>query len=291
MHAPVKVSATRDKRVRRVLLIEGAANVVILGLKFTVGLATGSLAILGDALHSLSDVANNVMAILIMRHSTKEADEDHPYGHRKFETLAVFVLATLLAVLAFELCLRAITGGTTEVATSGWGLAVMLGALGVNILIAWWEHIQARRLHSDILHADAAHTLADSLTTAVVIAGWQLAAHGYAWMDRVAAIGVAGVVAYLSYGLFRRAIPVLVDRVALDADEVTRVVSDVDGVREVRRTRSRWIGTRPSVDVVVAVDAQLDTVAAHAIADAIEHAIEDSFGARDTTVHVEPFES
>lgn len=291
MHAPDTFPVDRDDRVRRVLWIEGAANVVILVFKLIAGLATGSLAILGDALHSLSDVANNAMALLIMRHSTKDADDDHPYGHRKFETLAVFVLATLLTVLAFELCVRAVTGGTSDIGTSGWTLAIMLGALSVNIGIAWWEHRQARILQSDILHADAAHTFADSLTTAVVIAGWQLAAHGFPWIDRIAAVGVAALVGFLAYGLFKRAVPVLVDGVALDADELGRTVQAVEGVREVRRSRSRWIGSVASVDVVVAVDPHLDTVASHAIADAVEAAIEARFGARDTTVHVEPYKT
>lgn len=288
MQTPVSLTAERDRRVRRVLLWEGLANVVALIAKLFVGVATGSLAILGDALHSLSDVANNVIAILIMRHSSKGPDDDHPYGHRKFETLAVFVLATLLTVLAFELCLRALTGESAEVATSGWALAVMIGVLGVNLAITLWEQVQAKRLDSDILRADAAHTLADSLTTLVVIVGWQVAAYGAPWFDRVAAVGVAGIVLYLAYGLFKRAVPVLVDSVALDAGDVEEAVASVEGVIEVRRTRSRWIGRHASVDVVVTVDAQLDTAASHAIADAIETVLSSRFDVHDTTVHIEP---
>ncbi|MDJ0976604.1 MAG: cation diffusion facilitator family transporter [Planctomycetota bacterium] len=286
---PVSHPPDRDRRVRSVLIVEGVANVLALIAKLIVGLATGSLAILGDALHSLSDVANNVIAILIMRHSVKGPDDDHPYGHRKFETLAVFVLATLLTVLAFELCVRALTGESGEVATTGWALAVMLGVLAINLAITAWEHVQAKRLNSDILHADAAHTLADSLTTLVVIVGWQVAARGVPWFDRVAAVGVAAVVLYLAYGLFKRAVPVLVDSVALDSGDVDQAVAAVEGVREVRRTRSRWIGQHASVDVVVAVDADLDTAAAHEIADRIEKTLEARFGVHDTTVHIEPF--
>ena len=98
----------RDRRVQVVLVVEGIANVVVLLVKVAVGISTGSIAILGDALHSLADVATNAVGYFIVRASERPADEDHPYGHRKFETIAVFVLATTLAVLAVELVLGAV---------------------------------------------------------------------------------------------------------------------------------------------------------------------------------------
>jgi len=93
----------RDKQIQRVILIEGSANLIVLIAKLFVGLSTGSLAILADAIHSLTDVANNIVAWIVVRLSSLPADRKHPYGHRKFETLAVFGLAALLTVLAFEL--------------------------------------------------------------------------------------------------------------------------------------------------------------------------------------------
>ena len=87
-----KLDPERDRQVRRVIVIEGLANVAVLALKLVVGVSTGSLAVLGDALHSLSDVANNAVAWFVVRISSQPPDRDHPYGHRKFETLAVFVL-------------------------------------------------------------------------------------------------------------------------------------------------------------------------------------------------------
>ena len=101
-------SARRDLVVRRIILLEGLANFVVLLAKLTVGLSTGSLAVLGDAVHSLTDVANNAVAWGVMKLSSQPADREHPYGHRKFETLAVFGLATLLTVLAVELALHAL---------------------------------------------------------------------------------------------------------------------------------------------------------------------------------------
>ncbi|NNL86728.1 MAG: cation diffusion facilitator family transporter, partial [Myxococcales bacterium] len=157
----------RDRQVSRVLLIEGSANVAVLGLKLVVGLATGSIGILGDAVHSVTDVANNAVAWFVVRLSTKPPDERHPYGHRKFETIAVFVLAMLLTVLAFELGMRAIQREAPEIVRTGWALGLMGCVLAVNVSLATWQANWARRLESDILRADARHTFADALTTVV----------------------------------------------------------------------------------------------------------------------------
>ena len=281
-------SARRDRLVRRIILLEGLANFLVLLAKVVVGFSTGSLAILGDAVHSLTDVANNVVAWIVIKVSSQPADREHPYGHRKFETLAVFGLATLLVVLAFELALHAIQREATPVFSDAWTLWVMLGVLGVNIVIASWQRYWARRLHSDILQADASHTFADVLTTIVVIGGWQLSAMGYPWLDSVCALGVSALVMYLAYGLFRRAFPVLVDQFAVAPEDLATAVRGVPGVRRVGRIRSRWVGSTRRVDMVVTVDPDLSTADSHAIADAIERVLEETYQVNDASIHIEP---
>lgn len=278
----------RDRRIQHLLILEGCVNLVVVVAKALVGFTTGSFAILGDAIHSLTDVANNVVALVVMRMASTPPDREHPYGHRKFETLAVFGLASLLTVLAFELGVRTLERSAHPVARHGWGLVLMLVVLGVNITITLWQRYWARRLNSDILRADANHTLSDVLTTVVVIVGWQGAARGYPWLDSVFALGVAALVLYLAYGLFKRAIPVLVDSIAAEPEALTDTVRRVAGVRKVHRIRSRWIGSTPSVDVVIAVDPALSTVQAHTIADTIENVLSQQFGMDDVTIHIEP---
>ena len=278
----------RDRRVLRIIVIEGLANLVVLVVKLVVGLATGSLAVLGDAIHSLTDLVNNLVAWFVTRHSLKPADSRHPYGHRKFETIAVFALAALLAVLAFQLIVQALTREVTEIATGGVELALMFGVLTVNIVVSSWQRVWARRLESDILLADANHTLSDVLITASVIIGWQLSAMGWLWVDQVSALAVAGLIFYLAYGLFRRTLPVLLDERAIDADRLRAAVQGVDGVRAVRRVRSRWIGSARAVDIVIEVDADLPTAAAHDIADQLEQLLAEHFDVHDVSVHVEP---
>lgn len=284
----MKHSTQRDKQVRRVILIEGSANLLVLVLKTIVGLSTGSMAILADAVHSLTDLTNNVIAWFVMHFSTLPADREHPYGHRKFETLAVFVLASILVVLAFELILNAIRKEETDVATSGIELAIMLGVLVINILITIWQHRWAKRLDSDILRADATHTFADVLITSVVIGGWQLSAMGYAWVDRLCAIAVALLVFYLAYNLFRRAVPVLIDQYAIDPQQLSNIIGNVHGVKNIYRIRSRWIGKTCAIDMVISVDPTLSTEESHDIADKLESIIEKRFDTSDISIHVEP---
>lgn len=279
----------RDKDVQRIILVEGSVNVLVLIAKVAVGYATGSLAVMGDAIHSLTDVFNNVLAWLVIRLSCLPPDREHPYGHRKFETLAVFFLASLLVVLAFQLALHAINKEDSKVVNSAWGLGIMLCVLAVNISLATWERMWARRLKSDILLADASHTFADVLTTIVVIAGWQLSAMGYLWLDRACALGVAGLIFYLAYSLYKRALPILVDEFSLDPKLLSDVVLGVDGVLQVKNIRSRWIGADKSVDLVIRVNPELSTNESHNIATRVERRIEKKFGISDISIHVEPF--
>jgi divalent metal cation (Fe/Co/Zn/Cd) transporter len=254
-----KFDPERDRQVRRVIVIEGLANVAVLALKLVVGVSTGSLAVFGDALHSLSDVANNAVAWFVVRISSQPPDRDHPYGHRKFETLAVFVLATLLTVLGIELALGALRREAQPTVGDPWTLPLMLGVLAINVALASWEGAWARRLSSDILGADARHTFADVLTTIVVIVG-----------------------------LFRRAIPILVDSIAVEPEAVGDVAGAVHGVRRVKTVRSRSTGGSTAIDMVVTVDSGITAAAAHAIADAIEEELRTQLSVEDVTIHVEP---
>ena len=282
------MQADRNALVLRLIVFEGLINVLILAAKTAVGLATGSMAILADAAHSLTDAANNVIAWIVMRASGRPADREHPYGHQKFEMLAVFVLATLLAVVAVEIVIRAVTRETVAVETSAWGLALMLGVLAANIALTIWQRHWAKRLNSRILAADASHTLSDVLTTLVVIMGWLLSANGYGWLDTLTAIGVAALILYLSFGLFREAVPVLVDAMAIEPERLIKAIQGIDGVIDVPRVRSRWIGSERAVDVVITVAPELTTVEAHEIADRIEQRLKLHFEVADTSVHVEP---
>ncbi|MCW8878473.1 MAG: cation diffusion facilitator family transporter [Kangiellaceae bacterium] len=278
----------REKAIRRIIFLEGMANFAVLSVKAVVGFTTGSMAIIGDALHSLTDVANNIVAWAIVKHAQKPADREHPYGHHKFETLAVLGLAVLLTVLAFELAINAIRQVDKVPNAAPWELVLMIGVLLVNISLATWQRVWANKLESDILQADASHTFADVLTTLVVIVGWQLSAMGYPWLDKLCALGVAGFIFYLAFELFRKAAPILVDEYAVDPEQLSEKVMQVEGVDKVSRVRSRWIGNHATVDLIICVAPNLSTQVAHQICDQVEESIEKEFSISDISIHVEP---
>lgn len=278
----------KDQKVRLILILEGLANVVVLIAKIIVGIYTGSSAILSDALHSLTDVFNNIFAYIALRVSSSPPDHNHPYGHRKFETLAVFVLATLLSVIAIEVVIRAFERIGNPIVHSQWGLIVMFGVLLINIGIASWENYWAKKLNSDLLSADAKHTFSDILVTIGVIIGWQMAARGYPILDFVSAVLVALFVFYLAFQLFRKSIPILVDETSVDQNTVINVLQKLPGVLKIKRLRSRIIGQETYADVVVIVMPEMSTEDSHKVADLVEKELLDKFNIYDVVVHIEP---
>ena len=280
----------RDNKVQWVIFVEGLANLAILVLKIIVGFMTGSLAILADAVHSFSDLANNIVVWFVIRLSAEPPDREHPYGHRKFETVAVFALAVLLFVVAIEVVIRAFQRGSPDITQSNTGLVLMLVVLGINISIAVWESHQAKALRSDILHADASHTFSDVLTTIVVILGWQLSVYGFPWMDTICAFAVAVLISYLAFGLLKKVLPVLVDEYAIEPGALASNAMTVPGVEAVKQVRSRWLGNGVAVDMVLTVDPTISATEAHDISEVVENLIGDCFQVDDISIHIEPHE-
>lgn len=286
--AEIAIDELRDRSVRRVLWIEGGANLVALAVKLAVGTMTGSLAILADAVHSVSDLANNAIALIVMHFAAQPPDREHPYGHRKFETLAAFVLATLLTVLAIEIALHAARAPTRAVEHSTPGLVAMLGVLALLATVSVWQSRKAKELRSELLAADAWHTLSDTAINLTIIVGWQFSAAGHAWVDTALTLIVAAIILFFAAKLFRKVIPVLVDERAHDPDTLRSVAAGVDGVIEVRTVRSRHVGADSSIDVTITVDPGLRMTEGHDIAHAVEDALALQFPARFVNVHVEP---
>ncbi|WP_371193851.1 cation diffusion facilitator family transporter [Glaciecola sp. SC05] len=275
--------------VKKVLLIEGAVNLIIALSKLSIGLLTNSAAIVADAIHSATDVVNNGIAWIATNMSEAPADNDHPYGHQKYEQLAVFVLASLLTIVAFQILISAIQRFGEPVEHSTWGLGILVGALIINILLAIWERSWAKKLHSDILNADASHTFSDVLTSVAVIVGWQVASQGWYWVDGAFAIVMAGIIFYLSYRLFQKAIPILVDYSDIDAPKIRRAICKIEGVKRVTNLRSRTLSKQRYADVVVLVDPSLSLTESHNIASAVETVLAEQFEIDDAVVHIEPF--
>jgi cation diffusion facilitator family transporter len=284
---------SRDKSsgVRRVLSGILAANLVVVVLKFIVGLDTNSLAVFGDALQSSVDTVNNLFALFVVRVASKAPDEDHPYGHAKFETLGALLIALLLALSIFELVRGAIARLVTGVPTvnvSGTALALLVFTLAVNVAVVWFETRAGRRLQSDLLLADALHTRTDVFITLGVLTGLALAREGLAWADPALALIVAVLAGRAGYQILRRSIPTLVDERAFDQATIQREAERVTGVVSAYAIRSRRAGDRRFAELTIAVDGGSNVASAHQIADQVEERLRDSLELDQVTVHVEP---
>src|SRR5881409_3198630 len=186
MAMPRPEAADRTTQVRRVLLGLLLANLLVVGAKFAVGITAHSLSVLGDTLHSTVDALNNVLALVVVRVASKAPDEDHPYGHGKFETLGALGIVGFLSITCFELVRGAVNEllqGPHPVGVTDFQLVVLVLTLGVNVVIAWYENRRGRELRSELLVADAAHTRTDALITVGVLIGVLFARQGWWWVD------------------------------------------------------------------------------------------------------------
>ena len=288
---PATPPADREGQVRRVLTALLAANLAVVGIKIGVGVATGSLAVFGDVLHSSVDAVNNILALVITRLAARGPDDDHPYGHAKFETLGALTIVVFLSVTIFELLRGAVArlahGGSTVTFGAVEGVLLSL-TLGINLWVAWYERRAGERLRSEILLADAAHTRSDIWITLAVIGGLLLARAGVAWADPALTIVVAALVAHVGYEIVRRSMPTLLDQAALSESEIRRVAETVSGVRGAYGIRSRMAADQRFAELTIAVEGAASVDAGHRIADAVEQTVGATLGVQHVLVHVEP---
>lgn len=268
-----------------------ALNLAIVVLKLFVGLRAGSLAVLGDTAHAGIDALNNVVALVLIHIATRPPDDDHPYGHGKFETVGAFFLSGFLFLTAYELVSAAWTrlGTPQEVLADELTLGVLGFTLLFNIGVTLYEQRQAKRLQSEVLAADAAHTRVDVFVTGSVIAGLVATRYGYPFADPLVTFLVAGVVAWAGFSLFRSTLPVLTDSILYDPAEVKRLVMEVPGVTNVHDIRSRGRPNEGFVQMHLVVNTQ-DVIEAHAITEAVEQKLSAALGVKETLIHVEPWE-
>ena len=277
--------------VRRVFIGLLVANLAVVGAKLAVGIASGSLAILGSAVDSCVDALNNVLALIVVRVAAKEPDEDHPYGHGKFETLGALAIVGFLSITCFELVRSAVNNlvsGSHRVDINDLQLAVLTLTLGVNIVTTWYEQRRGIELGSELLVVDAAHTRADVFLTVGVLVGVLLTRQGWWWIDPAIAIVVALIIVFVAYRILARTVPVLVDQRALPTGEIQQTAQAVPGVKGAYSIRSRGPSDLRYAEVTIAVDRNANVESAHAIADEVEERLKRDLQFHEVTVHVEP---
>lgn len=284
-------ASSRRRQVRRVLLITLGLNLLVVGIKGGLGLWIGSLSLLADALHSITDGANNILGLVTNQMASPQPDRDHPYGHQKFEALGALGIAALLAIACYEILRSAVVRLDTAAAPvtmDGISLWLLLLVLGVNIFVAFYERRVGQRLDSPLLIADAHHTMGDVWITIAVLGGLVGVWLGWNWLDVALAFPVAVLVFHSGWQVLSNNLPWLVDRMAVAPEEIHQQVMQVPGVVNCHSIASRGrLGQRVFVDmhlVVTATDIQM----AHDITETVEAKLAKAYGPVRATIHLEP---
>jgi len=284
--------AARSTGVRRALMFVLLLNAASAALKITVGARTGALTVLGAALESTLDMLSNGVAILAISVAARAPDEDHPYGHEKFETLGTLAIVGFLSITCFELVRRSIeelASPTMAPTADVVDAVILLLSLGVNGFVVSYERSRGRRFNSSLLLADASHTASDILVTALAMASLLLSHLGFVAADALLGIVVALIIAWSGYQILRDSIPVLVDERGVEATRLQAIARSIPGVEGVRSVRSRRTSSgHLFVELTILVSGGTSVENAHELTDDVERAIAQELGGAEAIVHVEP---
>ncbi|HXW05015.1 MAG TPA: cation diffusion facilitator family transporter [Vicinamibacterales bacterium] len=281
----------RQRAIARVLVLVLVLNVAVALAKLMFGYATGAISIVSDGFHSLTDSASNIMGLVALRAARKPPDAEHPYGHRKYETLAaagIFVFLLLVVIEVVETAISRLYGsGVPRVGAASFG--VMLITLAVNLLVVRYESAQGRRLSSELLLADAAHTRSDVLTSCAVLISLAAVWLGFPQLDPIGALVIAVFIARTGYQIAAETSGILADRVVLEEDDIRNVVMSVPKVMGCHRIRTRGSRDHTFLDLHVWVSGETPLHEAHRLS----HVVKDRLMHRyphiaDAIIHIEP---
>ena len=282
---------SRYAAVRRVLIQILFLNLAVAFAKIIFGQLSGSISIVSDGFHSLTDGASNVVALVGIRIAKKPPDADHPYGHRKFETLASAAIALFLLIVVVEISQAAISrfhsGGAPTVTIASF--AVMLITLAINVAVVRAEKRAAERLSSELLLADAQHTQSDVLTSIAVIVALAGSAAGFPMLDPLAAVIIVGFIGHAGFEIARGAATILSDANVISEEDVRQVVQSVPTVLGCHQIRSRGSADHVFLDLHVWLDGATPLMEAHSVSHTVKDLLMERYPQiADAIIHIEP---
>jgi cation diffusion facilitator family transporter len=284
-------SSQRTAGIRRVLLITLALNIAVSASKIAFGYLTRSVAIIADGYHSMFDAVSNIVGLAGIHISSRAPDEEHPYGHRKYETIFTIFIGVMMLLTCIEIFEKAYVsfkGGGEPVVTAT-SFALMIGTLAVNIYVSIYERRMGEKLGSEFLVADSKHTTSDIYATLGVIAGLAFVRLGFPEADWIVGVIVGLFVAKAGYSVLREAGDILADKIRIDASLVCDIVCSIDGIETCHKVRTRGTNQSIFIDLHIQVDPGLSVEEAHSLAHKAEDSIRQRVaGVVDVVVHVEP---
>ena len=281
----------RYSAVFRVLARVLVLNLAVAGAKLVLGYSTGAVSVISDGFHSLADSGSNVMAMIGLRASRMPPDQDHPYGHRKFETLTAGGISFFLALVVIEVARTALArfgGGTAPVVTP-LSFVVMAGTVVVNLIVVRYEAGQGRALHSEVLLADAMHTRSDIFTSCGVFVSLFAVWAGYPILDPIAGLVIAVFISHTGLAIARQTSSVLADRAVIAEDDIRSVVMSVPEVVGCHQIRSRGSLDHTFLDLHVWLPAGMTLFEAHRLSHVVKDRLRERFpNVADAVIHIEP---
>lgn len=294
MSAPALPTTRYQRSVRRLLIGFLLLNLIVTAVKFVAGALTGSIAVIADAFNALVDSSSNIIGLLGLRAAAEPPDAAHPYGRRKYETIATLGIGGLMLLAGWEVLqdvFDRLSGGQPPEVTPV-SLALLLATLPLNIFTVWYEGKRGRQLGSDILIADATSTRVNIFVSLSALIGLLGASIGLPWLDIVVALGIVAYVFRSAYRIIRDTAGVLTDSAAIDPHLVEDIARSVPGVWFATRVRSRGREDDVHLDLHIKVDPAMATEQAHAIASEVERQLRHRLaGVVDAVVHIEPGEA
>jgi cation diffusion facilitator family transporter len=278
---------------QKLLLLSGAVDLALGVVKVLIGILANSHALIADGIHSFSDLLTDIMVWFFNRIGSMAPDEEHPYGHARFETFGTLILGTILifvaGVLVYDSIQRLIV--ITDVALPSW--PALLAALGSILVKEWLYHITVRlgnRSRSKLLIANAWHHRTDALSSCIVLLGVGGAMLGYSWLEMIAAIGVALMIAQIGWKLARQSVEELVDTAAEESyvTEIQQSIEGVEGVRGVHSLRTRRMGPDVLADIHLQVNPAISVSEGHHIGEWVSRTLLEEFTElNDVIVHID----
>ncbi|MFZ2114614.1 MAG: cation diffusion facilitator family transporter [Solirubrobacteraceae bacterium] len=277
---------------QRTALISVIAAATLVVIKLVVGLLSHSLGVLAEAIHSATDLAAAVLTLFAVRVARRPADREHPYGHGKAEHLSALGEGAILIGASIAIVIESIyrlTGHGPRVETQWYTFAVLLVVIAIDATRSYASHQGAHRHSSAALSANALHFTLDLVGSVAVLVGLLLVRAGYPNADSIAALLVAGLALFSAVRLMRRSVYVLMDTSDDVAERKARnAIEAIPDIVSLRRLRMREVAGRHFADIVVGVPSDADLSYGHAVASAVELAIERELPGSDVVVHIEP---
>lgn len=281
----------RRQAIARILWITLGLNVLVAVAKLVFGRLSGSLAITADGLHSLLDGSSNVIGLVGVIVAGRPPDDNHPYGHRKYETFAALGVVGMLLLGCREIAYQAWERLQHPVAPhiTPAAFVIMAATITINLLVVTYERREGRRLSSELLLSDAAHTQSDVYASVLVVASLVAQRFGFAWADLAASAVIVALILKVGIDMLRGTLSTLSDERSMAPEEIERVAALEPGVLEAHNVRSRGPQDDVHVDLHVLVDPGTALAEAHAIGHRVEQRLQQHFpGVTDVVVHVEP---